>query len=227
MKILLAEDDVQLSNCIRQSLMEEGHLVDVVRDGEQAWLMCSDHDYDLLILDIMMPKYSGLEVLRLIRQAKHTEPVLLLTARDRIEDKVEGLDIGADDYMTKPFSLSELKARVRALGRRKDTLLQPILSCGDITLNQQTHCAFRGDREIHLTIKEFALLEYLLRNKGSVVTRTEILERVWGVNIDTYSDVVKVMVSRIRKKMENAGETPLINSVRGVGYIMKEPIHES
>ena len=223
MRILIAEDDKKLAENLRQVLAEQGNAVDVAHDGQSAWLLGGTEAYDIIILDIMLPKRSGLDVLRNLRESNISIPVLLLTARDAVTDKVTGLDLGADDYMTKPFALAELLARVRSLCRRKGEVEPPNLSCGDLTINTVTHQTFRGKREISLTAKEFALLAYLTTHKGTVVTHCDIVEKVWDVNFDMFSDVLKVMISRLRKKMEAEGEKPLIHTVRGVGYILKEP----
>lgn len=223
MRILVAEDDKQLAEHIRRSLVENGYAVDLAHDGESAWLLAGTEAYDVIILDIMLPKRSGLDVLRNLRESGMSIPVMLLTARDGLADKVTGLDLGADDYMTKPFVLAELLARIRSLSRRKGSVEPRVLSCGDLTINTATHQAFRGNRELSLTAKEFALLRYLITHKGMVVTHSDIVEKVWDMNFDMFSDVLKVMISRLRKKLEAEGEKPLIRTVRGVGYMMKEP----
>ncbi len=222
MRILVAEDDRELAKYVQRALVDGGHAVDVAYDGESAWLMAEDASYDLLILDIMMPGLSGLDVLREFRKRGGSTPVLLLTARDGLSDRVTGLDLGADDFMSKPFALAELLARVRALGRRKDSLESPELACGDLTVDLPTHQVRRGGREVVLTAKEFSLLHYLLAHQGTVVTRADIMEKIWDMNLDMFSDVVKVMVSRLRRKLEIGGSPPLIHTIRGVGYIMKE-----
>lgn len=223
MRILIAEDDKKLAENLRQVFTEQGNAVDIVHDGQSAWLLAGTEAYDVIILDIMLPKRSGLDVLANLRESNISIPVLLLTARDAVTDKVTGLDLGADDYMTKPFALAELLARVRSLSRRKGVVDTPILSCSDLTVNTSTHQVFRRKREILLTAKEFALLVYLITHKGTIVTHSDIVEKVWDVNFDMFSDVLKVMISRLRKKMEAEGEKPLIHTVRGVGYILKEP----
>lgn len=223
LRILVAEDDKKLAENLRQILAEQGNAVDIAHDGESAWLLGGTEAYDIIILDIMLPKRSGLDVLRSLRDSKISIPVLLLTARDAVTDKVTGLDLGADDYMVKPFALAELLARVRSLSRRKGVLETPILSCGDLSINTATHQVFRGKREISLTAKEFTLLVYLTANKGAVVTHSDIVEKVWDVNLDMFSDVLKVIISRLRKKIEAKDECPLIHTVRGVGYMLKEP----
>ncbi len=223
MRILVAEDDIKLGEFVRNALVEEGNAVDLALDGERAWLLAGTEGYDVLILDIMLPKRSGLDVLRNLRDEKITTPVLLLTARDGVNDKVAGLDLGADDYVTKPFNLSELLARVRALGRRKDVLEPTQLTCGDLELDVKTHTVTRDGREIALTNKEFALLRHLLAQKNTVVTRSEIVDKVWDVHLDMFSDVVKVVVSRLRKKLEASGGSQLVHTVRGIGYMIKDP----
>ena len=222
MRILVAEDDRELAKYVRRALVDGGHAVDVAYDGQGAWQMAEGASYDLLILDIMMPELSGLDVLRKFRRRGGSTPVLLLTARDGLSDRVTGLDLGADDFMSKPFALAELLARVRALGRRKDLLESPELTCGDLTVDLRTHQVRRGGREVVLTAKEFSLLHHLLAHQGTVVTRADIMEKVWDMNLDMFSDVVKVMVSRLRRKLEIDGTPPLIHTIRGVGYIMKE-----
>lgn len=223
MRILIAEDDKKLAENLRQLLTEQGHAVDVAHDGQTAWLLGGTEAYDIIILDIMLPKRNGLDVLRNLRESNLDIPVLLLTARDAVADKVIGLDLGADDYMTKPFALAELLARVRSLCRRKGEIEASVFSCGDLTVNTTTHQTFRGKREISLTAKEFALLVYLIAHKGIVLTHSDIVEKVWDVNFDMFSDVLKVMINRLRKKMDAGGEKPLIHTVRGVGYMLKEP----
>ena len=161
--------------------------------------------------------------MRSLREAGSAIPVLLLTARGSVSDKVAGLDLGADDYMTKPFALAELQARIRSLTRRKGAMAPAVLTCADLIVKPTTHQAFRGERELSLTAKEFALLQYLAVHCGTVVTHTDIIEKVWDVNFDVFSDVLKVMISRLRRKLEAGGEGPLIHTVRGVGYILKEP----
>jgi len=220
-RILVAEDDVDLAKRLRAALVDAAHAVDLAHDGEQAWLMAGVEPYDVIVLDIMLPKLSGLEVLHEIRKAKIITPVLLLTARDRIEDKVKGLDLGADDYLTKPFALAELLARIRALCRREGPIRDTLLCCEDLTVDTSARRVHRGSRDIQLTAKEYSLLVYLMHHQESVVSRTDIVEKVWDINLDMFSDVVKVAISRLRKKLEAEGEAQLIHTVRGVGYIME------
>lgn len=223
MRILVAEDDLKLAQFVRNALVEEGHPVDMSHDGDEASLLAGTNAYDLLILDIMLPKRTGLDLLRQLRSSGSATPVLLLTARDSVADKVAGLDLGADDYVTKPFMLSELLARVRALGRRKDSLEAQVLSCEKLVMEPKTHMATYDGAEVSLTKKEFVLLQHLLTRKGTVVTHTEIMDKVWDVNLDIFSDVLKVVISRLRRKLEAAGAPPLIHTIRGVGYMLKEP----
>ena len=222
MRLLIAEDDRKVASYLRRALVERGHAVDLAHDGDSAWLLADTEAYDVIVLDIMMPKRSGLDVLRELRNRNISTPILLLTARDSLSDKVVGLDLGADDYLTKPFALAELLARIRALGRRKDSVEGSISECGDLKLDARTHQVHWGRTEIVLTAKEFALLHHLLLSQGLVVTRSDIIEKVWDVNLDAFSDVVKVMISRLRKKLEAAGAPQLIQTIRGVGYMMKE-----
>ncbi len=222
MRVLIAEDDRKLAEFLRQALVEQGHAVDLASDGDEAWSLADTEAYDAIILDIMLPKRSGLDVLKSLRSGGSAVPVLVLTARDAVADKVTGLDLGADDYLTKPFALAELMARVRSLGRRKDSLHPTALTCADLVIRPETHQAFRGPRELALTPKEFALLQYLVICKGTVVTRTDIIEKVWTMDFDMFSDVLKVVVSRLRKKLTIDGEEPLIHTVRGIGYIVRE-----
>ena len=223
MRILVAEDDVKLAQFVRNALLEEGCSVDMAHDGDSAWLLAGTNTYDLLILDIMLPRRTGLNVLRQLRDSGTTTPVLLLTARDSVDDKVAGLDLGADDYVTKPFMLSELLASVRALGRRKDAIEAQALTCDELVLDLKSHNVVYRGNEILLTKKEFVLLTHLLKRKGTVVTHTDIMDKVWDVNLDIFSDVLKVVISRLRRKLEAAGAPQLIRTIRGIGYMMKEP----
>lgn len=222
MRTLVVEDDHAIAEHVRAALQSQGDSVDVADDGEQAWLLIGTEHYDLLILDITLPRRSGLDLLKDLRARSLTVPVLILSARDGINDKVAGLDLGADDYLTKPFAISELLARVRALSRRKGGLDTPVLRCGSLDMDLQDHRVTRSGHPLELTVKEFSLLRFLLERQGHVVTHANILEKVWDVNLDMYSDVLKVVISRLRKKLESAGEPPLIHTVRGVGYLLRE-----
>ncbi|NQV33251.1 MAG: response regulator transcription factor [Phycisphaeraceae bacterium] len=222
MRILVVEDDQAIAELVRKALQSQGDSVDVAGDGEQAWLLIGTENYDLLILDITLPRRSGLDLLKDLRGRGLAVPVIILSARDGINDKIAGLDLGADDYLTKPFATSELLARVRALGRRKSDLDTPVMSCSGLDMDLRDHRVTRNGRLLDLTAKEFALLRYLLERQGHVVTHTDILEKVWDVNFDMYSDVLKVVISRLRKKLEAQGEPSLIHTIRGVGYLLKE-----
>jgi heavy metal response regulator len=221
MRILVVEDERKVANFIRQGLGEEGYAVDVASNGEEGLAMARDGVHDLIILDIGLPKMNGLQVLQELRRRKVTTPVLLLTVRATIEDKVLGLDAGADDYLTKPFAFQELVARVRALLRRRTEGGPAVLQFADLTLDPARHTAFRGGQKIDLTAKEFALLDYFMRNPGRVLTRTMIIEHVWDYDFDTGTNVVDVYVNYLRKKIDSDREPKLIHTIRGVGYVMK------
>lgn len=221
MRILLVEDDKKVASFIHKGLEEEGHAVDVASDGEAGLLMGLDRVHDLIILDVMLPKKTGFQVLRELRQESVATPVLLLTARDTVEDKVQGLDAGADDYLTKPFAFAELVARVRALLRRRAEARAPTLQIADLVLDPATRSVTRGAEPITLTNREFALLEYFLRNPGRVLTRAMIADRVWDYNFDTGTNVIDVYVNYLRKKIDAGREPKLLHTVRGAGYVMK------
>jgi heavy metal response regulator len=221
MRILLVEDDRKVASFIRKGLTEEGYAVDVAHDGEAGLFMGLDRLHDVIVLDVMLPGKPGFQVLRELRQAKVTTPVLLLTARDAVEDKVQGLDAGADDYLTKPFAFVELLARVRALLRRGKAAQAPALQVADLILDPATRTVKRGGGTIPLTNREFALLEYFLRNPGRVLTRTMIAEHVWDYSFDAGTNVIDVYVNYLRKKVDAGREPKLIHTVRGVGYVLK------
>jgi heavy metal response regulator len=226
MRILLVEDDKKVASFIRKGLEEEGYAVDVAADGEAGLFMGLDRLHDLIILDVMLPKKPGFQVLRELRQAKVATPVLMLTARDTVEDKVQGLDAGADDYLTKPFVFAELLARVRALLRRRAEARSPRLQVADLVLDPATRSVTRGGQPITLTNREFALLEYLMRNAGRVLTRTAITEHVWDYDFDSGTNVIDVYVNYLRKKIDASHEPKLLHTVRGAGYVLRES-HES
>ncbi len=221
MRILLVEDDKKVASFIRKGLEEEGYAVDVAADGEAGLFMGLDRVHDLIILDVMLPKKPGFQVLRELRQGSVATPVLLLTARDTVEDKVQGLDAGADDYLTKPFAFAELLARVRALLRRRAEARAPTLQIGDLVLDPATRSVARGGEPITLTNREFALLEYFLRNPGRVLTRAMIADHVWDYNFDTGTNVIDVYVNYLRKKVDAGREPKLLHTVRGAGYVLK------
>ena len=221
MRILLVEDDRKVASFIRKGLMEEGHAVDVAPDGETGLAMGLDRPHDVIVVDVMLPGKSGVQVVRDLRQAKVATPVLLLTARDAVEDKVQGLDAGADDYLTKPFAFAELLARVRALLRRGATTQVPLIQVADLTLDPARRTVKRGGEPIPLTNREFALLEYFMRNPGRVLTRTMITEHVWDYSFDSATNVIDVYVNYLRRKIDAGRERKLIHTVRGVGYVLK------
>lgn len=221
MRILLVEDDRKVASFIRKGLVEEGHAVDVASEGETGLAMGLDRLHDIIILDVMLPGKPGFQVVRELRQAKVATPVLLLTARDGVEDKVQGLDAGADDYLTKPFAFAELLARVRALLRRGTAAQAPLLQVTDLTLDPAKRTVKRGGEVISLTNREFALLEYFMRNPGRVLTRTMIAEHVWDYSFDSNTNVIDVYVNYLRKKIDTGRERKLLHTVRGVGYVLK------
>ncbi len=221
MTILIIEDEKKLANFLKKGLQEEGYAVDLVDNGEDGLYMATSRAYDLVVLDIYIPKLDGFAVLKKLREQRVTTPVLLLTIRATIEDKVLGLDLGADDYLTKPFAFEELLARVRALLRRRAHLDDPVLRFADLVLDPVRRTVMRGTRKIDLTFKEFALLEYFMRNMNRVVTRTMIIEHVWNYDFDTGTNVVDVYVNYLRKKVDTDPDARLIHTVRGVGYVMK------
>jgi DNA-binding response OmpR family regulator len=226
MKILLVEDERKLADFIQKALTEERYTVDVVHDGEAALAEADISDYDLFILDIMLPGKDGLTVCEELRERKIGSPILLLTAKSKLYDKVRGLDRGADDYLTKPFDLEELLARVRALLRRQKKNKTVVLRVGDLTLDQAERKVERGGKAIELTAKEYALLRYLMLHAGEVVPRSMIIEHVWDVESAAFTNVVDVYINYIRGKVDRGFHPPLIHTVRSVGYIIKEPERE-
>ncbi len=223
MRILIVEDEKKVASFIAKGLTEESYAVDVAYDGEEGAFMALENDYDLVILDLMLPKMNGMEILKKIRESRKDVPVLILTAKDSIEDIVAGLEGGSDDYLTKPFAFAELLARIRALLRRSQEHKVSVLKVADLTLNPLTREVKRKDRKIELTSKEYALLEYFMRNVNRVLTRTLISEHVWNYEFDPLTNVVDVYVNYLRKKIDQKSEVKLIHTVRGVGYIMREP----
>ena len=222
MRVLVVEDERKVASFIRQGLEEEGHAVDVAPDGVRALeLALGGPPYDLIVLDVMLPGKDGLAVLRTLRGERVPTPVLLLTAKDRVADKVTGLDLGADDYLTKPFAFGEFLARVRALLRRGSGQGAAILRVADLTLDPATRQAARGVRRISLTTREYALLDYFLRNVGRVLSRPMLAEHVWGLDFDPESNIVDVYVGYLRKKIEADGEARLLHTVRGAGYVLR------
>ncbi len=222
MQILIVEDEEKIGNFLRRGLLEESYAVDIAADGEEALYKFDINEYDLVILDLMIPKVDGLSVCRQIRQKNTNIPVLVLTAKDSLEDKVAGLDAGADDYMTKPFSFTEMLARIRALIRRGNKADPAILTIDNLTLNPATRTAQRGNKTIILTAREYALLEYFMRHQNVVLTKTQLLEHVWDYNYDGLSNIVETYVKYLRQKTKTGPkDRELIYTLRGSGYIMK------
>ena len=221
MRILIVEDEKKVAAFIKKGLEEETYAVDIAADGEEGLYMVGQNQYDLIILDLMLPKINGLDILSNLRAKKNSIPILLLTAKDSVEDKVKGLNLGADDYLTKPFAFSELLARIRVLLRRGKVESKTTLEIADLTLNLVSHKVRRGDEEIELTGKEYSLLEYFMRNQEKVLTRTMIAEHVWDYNFDTFTNVIDVYVNHLRKKIDKNFSTKLLHTLRGVGYVMK------
>lgn len=221
MYVLLVEDDPRVARVVERALTEAGHRVDVAHDGEEGLARAESGVYDLIVLDVMLPELSGIEVAREVRHKRVRTPILMLTARDAVPDRVRGLDAGADDYLTKPFALEELLARVRALGRRAGEGLDDVLQVGDLTLDVARREARRGDRTIELTAKEFDLLLYLMRNAGRVLTKAQIIDHVWGYDNETTSNVVEIYIHYLRDKIDRGFARPLIRTMRGVGYTIK------
>ncbi len=218
MRILVVEDEKAVANFVKKGLESEQYAVDVTADGEEARCMAEEFDYDLVILDLNLPGSDGLEILTQVRVKKPSLPVLVLTVRSRVEDRVKGLDRGADDYLSKPFSFSELSARVRALLRRGNRPSELTLHVGDLEMDRVERMVKRAGRRIDLTPKEFSLLEYLMRNSGRRVTRAMIIEHVWNFTFDTMTNVVDVYINYLRKKVDVGFDRKLIHTVRGVGY---------
>jgi heavy metal response regulator len=221
MRLLVVEDEKKVASFIKKGLEEEGYAVDLACDGDEGLWMALEEVYDLILLDINLPGRDGLSVLQELRKKEVKTPVLLLTVRATIEDKVLGLDTGADDYLTKPFAFQELLARVRALLRRRVEAEPPLLQVADLTLDPARRVVFRGHEKIDLTTKEFALLDYFMRNVGRVLTRTMIAEHVWDYDFDPMTNVIDVYVNYLRNKIDAGREPKLIRTVRGVGYVLQ------
>ena len=222
MKILVVEDEKKVSSFIKRGLEEEKYDVDTAYDGEEGLKMAIAGQYDAIVLDWMLPKQDGLGVLKELRAQKRITPVLMLTAKDTVEDIVAGLDSGSDDYLTKPFAFAELLARVRALLRRSEMDRCAELRFADLRIDPVTHKVWRSDKEIDLTAKEYALLEYFMRNPNQVLTRTMIADHVWDYTFDSFTNIIDVYVNYLRKKIDRDADKKLIHTVRGVGYILKE-----
>ena len=221
MRILIVEDEVKMAGLLRRGLLEEGHAVDVVGDGGEALIRAGATEYDAIVLDVMLPGVDGFQVCRQLRKQGVWSPVVMLTARDGVDDRVAGLDTGADDYLTKPFSFAELLARLRALARRGAVERPALLEVGDLRLNPATHQVWRGDTEVALSVKEFALLEAFMRRPGQVLSRFELLEHAWDYAYENRSNVVDVYVRYLREKIDRPFGCASLETVRGVGYRLR------
>ncbi len=222
MRLLVIEDDRKVGSFLQRGLREEGYEVDVSNDGAEGALNAHVYDYDALLVDVMLPGKNGYEIVHELRTSGKTVPILMLTARDATDDIVRGLNAGADDYVTKPFGLDELLARVRALLRRGGAARLMRLVYHDLEMDRVRHVAKRGGRVLDLTAKEFELLEYFLLHPEEVVRRTELLEKVWDLTFDPMSNLVDVHIANLRRKLRDSGRSPLIHTMRGVGYILRE-----
>jgi DNA-binding response OmpR family regulator len=221
MRILVVDDDRRLCNVVKRGLIEETYAVDVAFDGEEGGYLAEVNPYDLIILDIMMPKKDGIEVCHDLRTKNINTPIMMLTAKDAVEDRVRGLDTGADDYLVKPFSFSELLARVRALLRREGSSKSPELQIGDLILNIRTRELRKGEKTIELTTKEYSILEYLMHHPTVVITRTMIEEHAWNYDFDSLSNLVDVYIRRLRRKIDDNAEESVIQTIRGAGYRLR------
>jgi heavy metal response regulator len=222
MRILVVEDEKKVASFIKKGLEEDYYSVDIASDGREGSRLAYSDEYDLIIMDIMLPFKDGITILKEIRQEKITTPVLMLTAKDDVADKVAGLDSGADDYLPKPFAFDELLARIRALLRRNNTEKNIILKISDLELDTQSHKAYRSGKEIFLTQKEYSILEYLMRNKNRVISRVKLSEHVYDYHFDSDTNVIDVYINKLRNKIDKGFENQILFTVRGVGYMIKE-----
>lgn len=222
MKVLVVEDEAKVANFIKKGLQQSGYEVDVAVDGEEAYEKIQANSYDLILLDLLLPKISGFDLIPKIRQCKPAVPIIAVTAKASVEDRVQGLNLGCDDYLTKPFSFSELLARIQVQLRRGDPSAALELHAADLVLNPLKRKVTRGGKTIELSNKEFFLLEYLLRNKDQIVTRNMIVENVWDASFDNFTNVVDVYINYLRNKIDRDFEPHLIQTVRGVGYTLRE-----
>lgn len=227
MRILVIEDDSGVASFVGRGLRDAGFSVDTAGNGDDGYAMAAAESYDLVVLDLMLPGRGGFNILRNLRERKITTPIICLTARDAIEDRVRGLDLGADDYLVKPFSFAELLARVRALLRRGSNVTENPIVVGDLKLDVVARTVTRDSRRIELSPREFGLLEYMARHAGQVLSRTMILEKVWDMGHDPQTNVVDVHINRLRKKVDHGFALPLIHTVRGAGYVLREPQESS
>lgn len=221
MRVLVVEDERRVATYVSRALTEEMWAVDVARDGLKGWELARAHDYDSIVLDLMLPHLDGITLCRQLRSTGKKTPVLMLSARDMVEDRVRGLDAGADDYLVKPFAIEELIARLRSLHRRRDS--SPVMTSGVLRLDPSTRTVHRAGRVVALSAKEYALLEYLMRHAGVVLTRTMIAEHVWDFTFEQASNVVDVCIKRLREKIDADGQPSVIQAVRGVGYVLRNP----
>jgi len=224
MRVLVVEDEKKVASFIKRGLEEEGYEVELAGDGAEGLAMIQQGNYALVLMDLMLPKMDGLEVIRKMREQDIQTPVLCLTAKDKVDDVVAGLDSGSDDYLTKPFAFAELLARVRALIRRGSADRGAEIVFADLRLDPVTHKVWRSDREIDLTSKEYALLEYMMRNPNQTLTRSMIAEHVWDYTFDSFTNIIDVYVNYLRKKIDRDFDKKLIHTVRGVGYVLKEEL---
>jgi len=221
MRLLVVEDEMKVASFLKRGLEAENYAVDVATDGEDGLHLATTHEYDLIMLDILLPKLTGFEVLQKLRDRNIRTPVIMLTARSSLGDRVQGLDLGADDYLVKPFAFEELLARIRALLRRRATGGNPILRVGQVLMDPVAHEVRVSDEVVEFTPKEYALLEYLMHNEGTVCTRTMIAQHVWDINFDTYTNLIDVFINHLRKKLQPFGCDKMIQTVRGVGYVLQ------
>ena len=222
MRILVVEDETKIAKFIKRGLKEEGYAVDIAADGEEGHFLLTTNEYDLIVLDLMLPKLDGLSLCRKLKSERNSAPILILSAKGSVKDKVSGLDCGAEDYLAKPFAFEELLARVRVLLRKKDTHVPTQLRVGDLAMDLLNHKVTRLTKEINLTVKEYALLEYLIRNAGAIVTRTMISEHVRGIHFDTFTNVIDVYINYLRNKIDSGFARKMILTVRGKGYVLQE-----
>jgi len=221
MRLLLVEDDADVARFIRKGLQEQAYAVDVATDGDNALYLAGINTYDAIVLDLMIPPPEGLDVCRTLRREGSHVPILMLTARDSVQDKIAGLDAGADDYLGKPFEFGELVARLRALLRRGGATIPTVLAAGDLTIDTRSHRITVGGRPLTLTTKEYSILEYLTRNSGRVLTREEIAEHVWGQEFDPFSNLIETYINRLRRAIEHVSSKKFIHTVRGAGYMLE------
>lgn len=222
MRILLVEDEKRLSHYIKKGLTEAGFAVDAAYDGEEGLYLAKEETYDVIILDVMLPKLNGIEVCKKLRVSKKITPILMLTARSETEDKISGLNAGADDYLTKPFVFAELKARINALLRRSYRQISNVVAIDNLEIDPVKHVVTRNKKDIKLTPREFAILELLMRRKYEVVTRTQVIEHVWDYNFDSMSNIVDVFIGTLRKKIDKGKKIKLIHTLHGVGYMISD-----